>query len=69
LGKLKLEQKDYLYARDYFLDALDLAPNNPEAKAGINEVRKVIDSNLFQADQALVFCQLSELLTREIINY
>lgn len=53
LGKLKLEQKDYLYARDYFLDALDLAPNDPEAKAGINEVRKVIDSNLFQADQAL----------------
>ena len=53
LGKLKLARKDYLYARDHFLDALDLAPNNPEAKAGIDEVRKVTDSNLFQADQAL----------------
>ena len=53
LGKLKLKQKDYLYAREYFLDALDLAPNDPEAKAGIGDVRKVIDSNLFQADQAL----------------
>ena len=53
LGKLKLAQKDYFYAREYFLDALDLAPNDPEAKAGIDEVRKVIDSNLFQADQAL----------------
>lgn len=53
LGELKLARKDYLYARDHFLDALDLAPNNPEAKAGIAEVRKVTDSNLFQADQAL----------------
>jgi len=53
LGKLKLARKDYLYARDYFLDALDLAPNNPDAKAGIDEVRKVTDSNLFQADHAL----------------
>ena len=53
LGKLKLARKDYLYARDHFLDALDLAPNNPEAKTGIDEVRKVTDSNLFQADQAL----------------
>ena len=53
LGKLKLARKDYLYARDYFLDALDLAPNNPDAKEGIDEVRKVTDSNLFQADHAL----------------
>ena len=53
LGNLKLEQKDYLYARKYFLDALDLSPNNPEAKAGLNKVRKVIDSSLFLADQAL----------------
>ena len=53
MGKLKLARKDYLYARDHFLDALDLAPNNPEAIAGIDEVRKVTDSNLFQADQAL----------------
>jgi len=53
LGKLKLAQKDYLYARDHFLDSLDLNPNNPEAKAGINEVRKVTDSKLFQADQTL----------------
>ena len=53
LGKIKLAQKDYLYARDHFLDALDLAPNSTEAKVGIDEVRKATDSNLFQADQAL----------------
>jgi tetratricopeptide (TPR) repeat protein len=53
LGKLKLAQKDYLYAREYFLDALDLAPNDVEAKAGIDEVRKVIDASLYQADLAL----------------
>ncbi len=53
LGKLKLAQKDYLYSREYFLDALDLAPNDMEAKAGIEEVRKVIDVNLYQADLAL----------------
>ncbi len=53
LGKLKLERKDYFFARKYFLDALDISPNNQEAKAGINQVRKVIDSNLFQADFAL----------------
>ena len=53
LGKLKLARKDYLSARKHFLDALDLAPNDPAAKTGIEEVRKVIDSRLFQADQAL----------------
>jgi len=53
LGKLNLARKDYLYARDHFLNALDLAPSDKEAKAGIDEVRKVTDSNLFQADQAL----------------
>jgi tetratricopeptide (TPR) repeat protein len=53
LGKLKLAQKNYLYSREYFLDALDLAPNDKEAKAGIEEVRKVIDASLYQADLAL----------------
>ena len=53
LGKIKLVQKDYLYSREYFLDALDLAPSNKEAKAGIEEVRKVIDASLYQADLAL----------------
>ena len=53
LGKIKLVQKDYLYSREYFLDALDIAPNYKEAKAGIEEIRKVIDASLYQADLAL----------------
>ncbi|SVD36949.1 uncharacterized protein METZ01_LOCUS389803, partial [marine metagenome] len=53
LGKLKIKRKDYFYAREYFLDALDISPNNQEAITGIRQVRKVIDPDLFQADSAL----------------
>jgi len=53
LGKVKLARKNYPKAREHFLDALDLTPNDPDAKMGISKVRKVLDSSLFQADQAL----------------
>ncbi len=53
LGKVKLAREDYPDAREQFLDALELAPNDPSAKMGMDEVRKVMDSSLFQADQSL----------------
>ena len=53
LGRLNLEREDYLEARDYFLDALDITPNDTAAKNGIAGVRKVLDSDLYEADQAL----------------
>ena len=53
LGKVKLARNDFLYAREHFLDALDIAPKNPTAKEGIKEVRKEVDSELFLADLAL----------------
>ena len=53
LGKVKLARNDFLYAREHFLDALDIAPKNSTAKEGIKEVRKEVDSELFLADLAL----------------
>ena len=53
LGKVKLARDEYINAREYFLDALDLKPNDPTALIGIAEVRKKIDPSFFQADQAL----------------
>jgi tetratricopeptide (TPR) repeat protein len=53
LGRLNLEREDYLKARDYFLDALDITPNDTSAKNGIAGVREVLDSELYEADQAL----------------
>ena len=53
LGRLNLEREDYLTARDYFLDALDITPDDTAAKNGIAGVRKVLDSDLYEADQAL----------------
>ena len=53
LGRLNLERKDYLRARDYFLDALDISPNDTAAINGIAALRKIIDPDLYRADQAL----------------
>ena len=53
LGRLNLERKDYLRARDYFLDALDISPNDTTAINGIAALRKIIDPDLYLADQSL----------------
>ncbi len=53
LGKVKLARNNFLHAREYFLDALDIAPKNLTAKEGIRAVRKEVDSDLFLADLAL----------------
>ncbi|HIF02472.1 MAG TPA: tetratricopeptide repeat protein [Nitrospinaceae bacterium] len=53
LGKVKLARNNFLHAREYFLDALDIAPKNLTAKEGIRAVRKEVDSELFLADLAL----------------
>ncbi|MCH8157667.1 MAG: tetratricopeptide repeat protein, partial [Nitrospinae bacterium] len=53
LGKVKLAREDYATARKHFQTALDLNPNDPMAVEGIDAVREVLDSALFQADQLL----------------
>jgi len=52
-GKVFLARNEYYKARDYFLTAQEVSPNNSTALLGLEQVQKKLDKQLHKADQAL----------------
>ena len=52
-GKVFLARNEYYKARDYFLTAQEVSPNNSTALLGLEQVQKRLDKQLYKADQAL----------------
>ena len=53
LGNVELARDQAGAARDYFLEALQLAPNHPPAVAGQEKAQKILVYDLYRADRAL----------------
>jgi tetratricopeptide (TPR) repeat protein len=51
-GKVSLAKKEYEDARDYFLDAQLISPNDSTAQIGLEQVQMAMDKQLYKADQA-----------------
>ena len=51
-GKIFLARKNYEKAREYFLGAQKLSPNDSPSKLGLERVQLALDKQLYKADQA-----------------
>jgi tetratricopeptide (TPR) repeat protein len=52
-GKVYLARNDYNQARNYFLEAQKISPNDNITQLGLEQVQKEMDKQLYKADQAL----------------
>ena len=51
-GKIFLARKNYEKAREYFLGAQKISPNDRPSKLGLERVQLALDKQLYKADQA-----------------